>query len=202
MTGLCGKRERERARVQQPKDGEGEKRKEKGKGKRVSEKWKEKIHINIPRIQEDDKMFNWKIGVLLVSSAPTPHKRRKKIARQRTGLDRKGLQVRRPGLLSDVRDGLDIVPRFPVSQFASVGAAAVPVCSCCHWLPVGEEATNVATDPCTLLDWAGSVMGLYFGSLMSFSRYRNRERVLTTTKKLNLMIRFFSSSPATICTRI
>lgn len=48
--------------------------------------------------------------------------------------------------------------------------------------------------------WIGQV--LYFGSLMSFSRYRNRERVLTTTKKLNLMIRFFFSPPATICTRI
>lgn len=48
---------KERARVQQPKDGEGEKRKE-GERKRVNEKWKEKIHINIPRIQKEDKMFN------------------------------------------------------------------------------------------------------------------------------------------------
>lgn len=70
--------------------------------------------------------------------------------------------------MSDVRDGLDIVP---VSQLQRQSVAAVIGYL---WRPTLAR--------CSGLGRFGDGSLLHF--LVSFSRYRNRERVLTTTKKL------------------
>lgn len=86
--------------------------------------------------------------------------------------------------MSDVRDGLDIVP---VPQLQRQSVAAV----------IGYRPLHAAG-----LGRFGDGSLLHF--LVSFSRYRNRERVLTTTKKTQIMIRiffFFFSASTVVCTR-
>lgn len=61
-------------------------------------------------------MLNWKIRASRFSSADSTQTPKEDSPTTTTGntLDRKGRQVRRLVWLSDVRDGRDIAPRFPV----------------------------------------------------------------------------------------